>query len=257
LTEDITADPIGTRPTNFMVTPIMVADRLFYCTPYNRVCALDPPSGAEYWVFDPQVDISKEALSNCRAVSSWQDQNAGPGMCNHRIILVSLDARLIALDVNTGKRCNSFGGDGEVSLNKGRTEHRGSEYGITSAPAIIGDTAITGAFVQDSHPPDVPSGVVRAYNIRTGKFLWGWNPVHPDSPQVDDEGNFVACSTNVWSTISVDEELGLVIVPTGNSSPDYYGGGREAHLDYYSGSVVALNATECSVAWHYQTLHHD
>jgi quinoprotein glucose dehydrogenase len=256
-TEDTTLESMRTGPTNFMVTPIMVADTLFYCTPYNRVFALDPASGTEKWVFDPQVDMSKEGITNCRAVSSWQDQNAGPGMCNHRIILGTLDARLIALDANTGKRCNSFGGDGEVSLNEGLTEHQGSEYSITSAPAIIGDTVITGAFVQDSSRPDVPSGVVRAYNIRTGEFLWGWNPVHPDRPQVDDEGNFVAGSTNVWSTISVDEELGLVIVPTGNSSPDYYGGDRDGHLDYYSSSVVALNATDGSVVWHYQTVHHD
>ena len=103
----------------------------------------------------------------------------------------------------------------------------------------------------------MPSGVVRAYDIRSGEFIWGWNPVHPDRPQTDAEGNFTPGSTNVWSTISVDEELGLIIVPTGNSSPDYYGGDRDGHKDYYSSSVVALNASDGSVAWHYQTVHHD
>lgn len=257
LSEDTTAESMRTRPTNFMVTPIMVDDTVFYCTPFNRVFALDPATGVERWSFDPGVDMSKEGITNCRAVSSWQDSDDNKPLCNHRIILGTLDARLIVLDAKTGKRCADFGSNGEVSLNAGLTEHEAFEYGITSAPAIIGDTVITGAFVQDSRRPDIPSGVVRAYNIRTGEFLWGWNPVHPDRPQKDDQGNYVPGSTNVWSTISVDEDLGLVIVPTGNSSPDYFGGARDGHLDYYSSSVVALNAADGSVAWHYQTVHHD
>lgn len=257
LSEDTTAESMRTRPTNFMVTPIMVDDTVFYCTPFNRVFALDPATGVERWSFDPGVDMSKEGITNCRAVSSWQDSDDNKPLCNHRIILGTLDARLIVLDARTGKRCADFGSNGEVSLNAGLTDHEAFEYGITSAPAIIGDTVITGAFVQDSRRPDIPSGVVRAYNIRTGEFLWGWNPVHPDRPQKDDQGNYVPGSTNVWSTISVDEDLGLVIVPTGNSSPDYFGGARDGHLDYYSSSVVALNAADGSVAWHYQTVHHD
>jgi quinoprotein glucose dehydrogenase len=131
------------------------------------------------------------------------------------------------------------------------------EYAVTSAPAIIGNLIVTGAFVLDAHRPDVPSGVVRAYDVRTGAFVWGWNPVHPEHPQRDAEGNFVPGSTNVWSTISVDTERNLVIVPTGNSSPDYYGGDRGGHSDYYSSSVVALDAATGKVAWHYQTVHHD
>jgi quinoprotein glucose dehydrogenase len=257
LSEATSAESMRTRPTNFMVTPIMVDDTVYYCTPFNRVFALDPATGVERWSFDPQVDMSKEGITNCRAVSSWRDPDDNQQPCNHRIILGTLDARLIVLDARTGKRCAEFGSNGEVSLNAGLTEHEAFEYGITSAPAIIGDTVITGAFVQDSRRPDIPSGVVRAYNIRSGAFLWGWNPVHPDRPQVDEEGNYVPGSTNVWSTISVDEDLGLVIVPTGNSSPDYFGGARDGHLDYYSSSVVALNAADGSVAWHYQTVHHD
>ncbi|NOX49795.1 MAG: pyrroloquinoline quinone-dependent dehydrogenase, partial [Gammaproteobacteria bacterium] len=257
---------LRTRPSSFTGTPIMVVDTLYYCTPFNRVFALDPTTGAEKWVFDPEVNMVDENITNCRAVSSWRDTrthdtgnrpNSDQGVCQHRIILGTLDARLISLDAQTGKRCTEFGDNGEVSLTIGLTEHENSEYSITSAPAIIGDIVITGAFVQDSKRPDTPSGVVRAYDVRTGKFLWGWNPVHPSRPQIDEDGNYVPGSTNVWSTISVDEALGLVIVPTGNSAPDYYGGDRQGHLDYYSSSVVALNATDGTVAWHFQTVHHD
>ena len=101
---------------------------------------------------------------------------------------------------------------------------------------------VTGAYVTDSIRNDIPSGVVRAYNVRTGNFAWGWNPVHPDQQAKDSDHNFVAGSTNVWSTISVDEQRGLIIVPTGNTSPDYYGGDRAGLSDYYSSSVVALRA---------------
>ena len=114
LTEEVTADSMRTRPTSFMVTPIMVDDTVFYCTPYNRVFALDPASGEEKWVFDPKVDMSKESITNCRAVSSWKDADAPAASCSHRILLGTLDARLIAIDAKTGTRCEDFGDNGEV-----------------------------------------------------------------------------------------------------------------------------------------------
>ena len=141
LTEDTTAESMRTRPTNFMVTPIMVKDTVYYCTPFNRVFALNPASGEEKWVFDPQVDMSKEGITNCRGVSSWQDSsaNADPSQtCQHRIVTGTLDARLIVLDANTGKPCKDFGNNGEVSLSAGLNDHLAHEYSITSAPAIIG-----------------------------------------------------------------------------------------------------------------------
>lgn len=257
LGEELTEESRRNRPTNFIVTPIMVRGTLYYCTSYNRVFALDPATGKERWVFDPEIDMSQEGLTNCRAVSSWIDPEAPDAPCGHRIILGTLDARIIALDGATGKRCPAFGRNGEVSLAAGLSKHSGFEYSITSAPAIIGDLIISGAFVADSQRPDVPAGVVRAYNVRTGAFVWGWNPTHPDQPQADEIGTYTPGTTNVWSTISVDAERGLVIVPTGNSSPDYYGGDREGHLDYYSSSVVALEAATGKVVWNYQTVHHD
>lgn len=246
------------RPSSFIVTPIMVRDTVYYCTPFNRVFALDPATGEQRWEFNPKVDMQDEYLTNCRGVSSWVDPLAKEGeLCQHRIVTGTLDARLIALDGVTGKKCPNFGTNGEVDLSAGLTESTAIEYGITSAPAIINDLVITGAYVFDGKRNDVPSGVVRAYNIRSGEFVWGWNPVHPDQPQKDEAGNFVAGTTNVWGTISVDEKRNLVIVPTGNSSPDFYGGDRDGHLDYYSSSVVALAADTGKVDWNYQTVRHD
>ncbi len=257
LAETVSEELQGNRPTSFIGTPIVTGGRMYYCTPYNRVFALDPATGAEHWVFDPKVDMSQEGLSNCRGVSSWRTRQPQGSACEHRILLATLDARLIALDGATGKRCTDFGSNGEVDLTDGLTEHKGSEYGVTSAPAVIGDMVVTGAYVTDSIRNDIPAGVVRAYDVRTGSLAWSWNPVHPDQPQRDAEGRFTPATTNVWSTISADEARGLVILPTGNSSPDYYGGDRNGEQDYYSSSVVALNAADGTVAWHYQTVHHD
>ena len=251
-------DSAGQSASQFVNTPIVVEDRLYYCTPFNRVFALDPRTGKERWRFDPKVNMGLEHLTNCRAVSSWIDPEAQPGdACAHRIILPTLDGRIFALDGANGKRCAGFGDKGEIDLTEGLTEHGAREYGITSAPAIIDGKLVTGAYVLDSFRPDVPSGVVRAYDLRSGAFAWGWNPVPPGKPAVDTEGNFTAGTTNVWSTISVDAERNLVIAPTGNSSPDYYGGDRDGDLDYYSSSVVALDASTGEVVWHYQTVHHD
>jgi len=256
-TEAFSGDDIR-APSAFVGTPIVVNDTLYYCTPYNRVFALDPRTGEERWMFDPEVAHELEHLTNCRGVSSWIDDRApADALCAHRIIAPTLDGRILALDGRTGKPCADFGSNGQIDLTEGLTEHGAQEYGITSAPAILGDLIISGAYVTDSIRIDIPSGVVRAYDVRTGEFRWGWNPVPPGVSERDEDGNYRAGTTNVWSTISVDAERNLVIVPTGNSSPDYYGGHRDGDLDYYSSSVVALNADTGEVAWHYQTVHHD
>ncbi|MEM7096976.1 MAG: pyrroloquinoline quinone-dependent dehydrogenase [Pseudomonadota bacterium] len=241
----------------FAVTPIMVGRLLYYCTSYNRVFALKPHTGEVAWVFDPQVDMSKQGQSVCRGVSSWIDTEAVDSFCSHRILLGTLDGRLVALDAKSGKRCPSFGEGGEINLRTGLNDHEAWEYQITSAPAVIGDLVISGAMVADSYRDNAPAGVVRAYNIRTGEFAWGWNPTHPEHSAVADDGTYTPGTTNVWSTISVDPARNLVIVPTGNSSPDYYGGDRGGHLDYYSSSVVALDASNGNVVWNYQTVRHD
>ena len=251
------ADPDAPPPTPFMVTPIVVDDTLFYCTPFNRVFALDPRTGAERWVFDPKVDVTQEGLANCRGVSYWQDAAAPEAACGRRIILGTLDGRVIALDARSGERCADFGRNGEIDLSVGLTPHDAAEYGITSPPAILGDLLITGAYVIDSLHREVPSGVVRAYNVRTGAFTWGWNPVPPNAQERDADGNYLPGTTNVWSIISVDPELNRVFVPTGNTFADYYGGSRGEGFDHFSSSVVALDGSTGAVDWHYQTVHHD
>ncbi len=255
--------PNGPSPQSAMqVTPIVVEDTLYYCTPFNRVFALDATTGRERWVYDPGVDTGPVLLTNCRGVSSWKNPQPEGRACDHRIFTGTLDGRLIALDGATGKPCVDFGDNGQLDLRDGLGEHIRSEYSITSPPAILGDLVITGAMVLDNRRTDSPGGVVRAFNVRTGELQWYWDPLPPGArPELEDaRQRYQKGTTNVWSIISVDSQRKLVFVPTGNSSPDYYGGHRgdlAKGLDYYSSSVVALDGTTGEVVWHFQAVHHD
>ena len=107
-TEDVI--PNSSQQTSFQATPILVNDTLYYCTPYNRVFALDSETGEENWVFDPQINIEEKALLHCRGVASWIDENKTESdECYHRIITWTIDADLYAIDGKTGKLCSDFG----------------------------------------------------------------------------------------------------------------------------------------------------
>ena len=249
----------GTRGvgTSFQATPILVAGLLYYTSPYNRVFALDPATGEEEWTFDPQVGVDETLyLPPSRGVSSWIGDDTD-AVCGHRIIFGTIDGRLIALDASTGLICMDFGNHGTVDLTEGLTPlTRTRDYAVTSPPAIAGDLVIVGAWVIDGNHSDAPSGVVRAYDVRSGNFRWGWNAVAPDTSSYGANGDFRGATANVWSIISVDLDRNLVIVPTGNPYPDYYGRDRQG-FDYYSSSVVALDLNDGHVVWSFQTVHHD
>ena len=244
-------------PSSFQNTPIVVDGTLYFCTPTNRVIALDPETGAERWIFDPQVDVSNVYNMNCRGVSTWLDPERAEGeLCRRRIVTGTLDARLIALDARIGEPCPDFGEAGTVDLTGGIGDVAPGEYGVTSAPSILGDLIVTGSMVLDNRRVDSPGGVVRAFDVRSGELRWAWDPVLPEVSPSGEGVRYVRGTTNAWTTLSVDPKLGLVYVPTGNSSPDYYGGHRDG-LDHYSSSVVALDGATGEVRWHYQTVHHD
>ena len=249
--------------TSFQNTPIVVGDTLYGCTPLNRVFALDAETGKERWVHDPEVDLEGAILKICRGVSYWKDEEAATGSeCAERIFLGTLDARMVALDAKTGQACTDFGQAGAVDLSEGIGNRIPGEYGVTSPPLIIGDALVTGAMVLDNIRVDAPGGVVRAYDVRTGKQLWSWDPLPPGRRFVETTGSdgeivrYHRGTTNAWSILSGDAERGLVFVPTGNTAPDYFGAGRDG-LDYYSSSVVALDIKTGEPVWNFQTVHHD
>jgi quinoprotein glucose dehydrogenase len=239
----------------FEATPILTDGLLYLSTPFDQVIALEPETGAEKWRFDPKVDRNHEYSEvTSRGVSAWTDVRAPAGAaCKLRIFIGTIDARLIALDGKTGKPCAGFGNGGEVDLTRGVAygpEFRG-DYEVTSPSAVAGDLVITGSSIGDNAAVDMPRGVVRAYDARTGALRWAWDPIPWSEKQPLRTG-----AANAWSTISVDAARNLVFIPTGSASPDYYGGARPGD-NRWANSVVALKASTGALAWGFQPVHHD
>lgn len=258
-----TGDVVTKRPeimseTAFEATPILVEGTLYLPTPLNRVIALDPETGEERWVYDPQVDPSKSYANQLtsRGVAFWRD----PQNTSNRIFAATNDARLIALDATTGELCRNFGDDGQVDLNADAGEQMWhGEYQVTSPPVVTETLVVVGSAVADNVRVDAPSGVVRAFDARTGELRWAWDLAPPDFEPTPDQlsaAGYVLGTPNVWAPMSVDLERDLLFVPTGNPAPDYYGGERRG-IDFYGSSIVALRASTGEVVWHFQTVHHD
>ena len=235
------------RKAAFEATPILVEGTLYLSTPFDQVIALDPSSGKERWVFDPKVDRSQDYSEvTSRGVSTWVDSKRGKDdPCRRRIFIGTIDARLIALDAVTGKVCDGFG---DIDLTRGVSLKDRGDYQVTSPPAVIGDLVITGSSIGDNRRTDSERGIVRAFDARSGKLRWSFDPLPAG---LKDAG-----AANAWSVISTDLGRDLVFVPTGSASPDFYGGQRPGN-NGYANSVVALRASTGAVVWHFQVVHHD
>ena len=260
-TGDISDGTGDRRRSGFETTPILVDGTLYFSTPFNRVIALDPQTGAERWAYDPKSNLSwnyGDGLIN-RGVATWLDP-ARPARqpCRRRIFEATVDARLVGLDAATGKPCADFGTGGEVSLRNVPRYHDGW-YHMTSPPAVIDDIVVVGSAVDDNTRMDMASGVVRAYDARSGALRWKWDPIppNPSSAAAPEPGSsWRSGAANAWSIISVDPERHLVFVPTGSASPDFYGGSRLGD-NKWADSVVALHADTGELAWGFQLVHHN
>ena len=238
----------------FEATPILVDGKLFLSTPYDKVIALNAVTGAKLWDFDPDVEHPhgfSEVTS--RGVSAWRDTTAKAGrVCALRIFVGTLDARLIALDGQTGEPCADFGTSGETDLTNEVKLRDPGDYQVTSAPAIAKDVVITGSSEGDNRAVTLERGIVRGFDARTGKLRWTWDPIAPWAYQSTPRTG----AGNAWSTLSVDVGRDLVFIPTGSASPDYYGGFRKGD-NKWANSVVALKASTGEFVWGFQVVHHD
>lgn len=247
----------------FEATPLLVDGTLYLSTPFNRVIALDPVTGAERWKYDPNVNLLRgysEVTS--RGVSTWVDRRLkASDACRRRIFVATIDARLIALDAATGALCKDFGQDGQVDLTRDVNLVDRGDYQVTSPPAVIGDLLIVGSSLGDNRGVELERGIVRAYDARTGRLHWSWDPIPKDAADPahktwKGENSTRTGAANAWSVISVDPQRNLVFIPTSSPSPDFYGGERKGE-NRYANSVVALRASTGKVVWHFQVVHHD
>ena len=232
------------RKAAFESTAVMSGGTLYLSTPFDKVIALDPSTGRERWTFDPKIDRSREYSEvTSRGVAVWRSGGEA------RIFIGTISARLIALDAKTGKLCRDFGNGGILDLHADADAWWPPDYEVTSPPAIAGNLVIVGSSIGDNPNVDTGRGIVRAFDVHTGRQRWSFDPLLPMP-------NGRAGAANAWGVLSVDAARGLVFVPTSSPSPDYFGGLRPGD-DRHANSVVALSATTGRVAWHFQVVHHD
>lgn len=244
------------REYNFEVTPVKVGNTLFICTPHRQVIALDATTGDMRWKFDPKTDTSANEYLACRGVA-WSEVT-NDAVCPERVITTTADARMVALNAHTGQPCSSFGQNGYVSL----TDHMGKVppgfHYITSQPMVMSGHIVLGGWIYDNQSTGEPSGVVRAYDEKSGKLAWAWDMGRtPANATLKPGETFTRGTPNGWGTYTADPALGLIYIPLGNATPDYYGAGRRPFDDTYSSAIVALDINSGEERWHFQTVHHD
>jgi quinoprotein glucose dehydrogenase len=249
-------------------TPLMV-NGVIYTTGGTRrsVVALDAKTGEVMWVHSMREGAraanSPRQLSG-RGVSYWSD-----GRGDDRVIYVTTGYRLVELNAKTGAQIPSFGANGVVDLKvgvvKGNNEQidlESGEIGLHSTPAVAKDIVIVGSSMREG--ATVPThnntkGLVRAYDVRTGKKLWQFNTIpKPGDAGIETWENdswAVNGNTGVWNQITVDEDLGLVYLPVETPTSDYYGGHRPGN-NLFAESVVCVDLKTGQRKWHYQLVHH-
>ncbi|NIF82486.1 membrane-bound PQQ-dependent dehydrogenase, glucose/quinate/shikimate family [Comamonas sp. Tr-654] len=250
-------------------TPQQIGDRLYVCTAYGKVLALDVDTGEEKWKFDPEAKSPN--WQRCRGLgyfdgneaalrasgASGRSGDVAPG-CRRRLFLPTIDARLIALDPDSGKPCTDFGKDGVLDLTQGMGEVKEGWYQQTSAPLVAENLVIVGGRVADNFSTDEPSGVVRAFDVHSGKLVWAWDPGNAAITGQPPQGQtYTRNSPNVWGGMSYDARLGLAYLGTGNATPDFYAAQRTPEMEKNSSAIVAMDIRTGKPRWLYQTVHHD
>ena len=237
--------------TSTQSTPILLpaaaGESLVYCTPFNRVIALDPGSGKQRWTFEPNIDRRGDRPFRCRGVS-YAEETRTPvdGQCRHRLYLGTHDRKLWAIDATNGKPCEGFGEQGAVTL-YGAEGYVPGDVSNSSAPVVANGVVVIGSTVIDFARATTPRGTVKAFDTFSGQPLWQFDPLL---------GNPQSGSANVWAPMSIDAVHNMVYLPTSAASPDYYGVDRPGD-GLYANSVVALDLQSGAVRWHFQHVRHD
>ncbi|MCS4266481.1 membrane-bound PQQ-dependent dehydrogenase, glucose/quinate/shikimate family [Serratia sp. BIGb0163] len=244
-------------------TPLQIDHFLYSCSRNGVIAALDVDTGKATWTFD--ANERSPIWQRCRGLGYYEapkvvktQQQPERSTCSERIIQTTNTAKLIALDAKTGLRCAGFGHGGTVDLKQGMGEVKPGFYFQTSAPLVAGNKIVVGGWVVDNQEVGEPSGVIRAFDAETGELAWAWDLGNPAIDRLPPPGeSYTRGTPNMWSTAAYDEKLGLVYIPLGNTTPDYYGVLRTELENKYNSSLVALDVNTGKERWHYQTVHRD
>lgn len=233
--------------------PLMIAGVLYAPNAVGLVEAFDAATGATIWVQEPPPGEPSTGAAT-RGVAFWRDGG-------ETRIYALRNSQLWALDAKTGKLVTSFGSDGHVDLKAGLGDLGRAMVMWNFAPFVCKDVVMVGVSLNDNiKTREEPPGLVQAFDVRTGKRRWVFNPI----PRPGEIGNDTwendswsySGSANVWSAMSADEELGYAYLPTGSPTGDMYGGHRLGN-NLFGNSVVCVKCVTGERVWHFQTIHHD
>ncbi|WP_312406431.1 membrane-bound PQQ-dependent dehydrogenase, glucose/quinate/shikimate family [Rhizobium sp.] len=274
-TGDLRKEDQDSKEYTFEATPIKVNGALYFCTPHNIIQSLEPETGKVRWSFDPMMKRDPfYQHQTCRGVS-WNDSTAYTGPadstpdqqaaataavaeCPRRILASTVDARLFALNADTGELCKTFGTDGYVDLMEGMVDTNRATYQQTSAPMVTKDLIILGSAIADNYYENNPSGVIRAFDVRTGKVVWKFDASKPnDTAPLAPGEHYEPNSVVAWTQFAADETLGLAYIPFGNASPDQVGIARTPEQEAFVDALAALDLKTGQLKWKFQTSHHD
>ena len=241
----------GDGASQIQATPIIVDGVLYTTTPALNVVAVRADSGTEIWRFDPFANREREVHAN-RGVVYWSDGSA-------RRIFFTAARRLYSLDATTGHPDPAFGDSGWVDLGAGLGRDIGNAYLVATSPGVVyRDLLIQGTRVGEEEGS--APGDIRAYDVRTGRIRWTFHTIpRPGEAGYDTwpaDAWKTAGGANSWAGMSVDVDRGIVYVPTGSATPDFYGGARHG-ANLFANSLLALDAATGKRIWHFQTVHHD
>lgn len=252
----------------FEATPILYDGTLYLTTSSTNVVAVNAATGTLRWRHNSETRKDLHYASGVsRGVSLWVDESRPPDtVCRARIYAPTLDGRLLALDAATGTACADFGDHGAVNLLQDiRSQfHEGDEwrmYLVTSPPAVLDGKIIVGSSIGDNRAVLEELGTVRAFDARSGRLVWSWDPIPRDESNAvykdwSPESVKTASAANAWAPLSVDKARHVVFVPTGSASPDFFGGARPGD-NRWANSIVALDGDTGSLKWGQQLVHHD
>ncbi|HEY0528024.1 MAG TPA: PQQ-binding-like beta-propeller repeat protein [Gemmatimonadaceae bacterium] len=246
-----TGDAAPNTHSEIQATPIIVEGVLYTTTPALAVVALRADSGALLWRFDPFVNRERESHVN-RGVVYWSD-------AAEKRIFFSAGRRLYALDATTGRPVTSFGDSGSIDLAAGLSRDVGDASVVATSPGIVyQDLLIQGTRVGEGEGS--APGDIRAYDVRTGAIRWTFHTIpHPGEFGYNSWPRDAwrdAGGANSWPGMSVDGARGIVYIPTGSATPDFYGGARLG-ANLFANTLLALDARTGKLIWHFQSVHHD
>ncbi|MEI4487563.1 membrane-bound PQQ-dependent dehydrogenase, glucose/quinate/shikimate family [Frigidibacter sp. MR17.14] len=256
-------------------TPLQIGRSVYLCTASNTVISVDADSGAENWrhafpteskvwvrcrglaYFDADAPLVQPTRGDTTPVTPVA-LPAEATECRRRIIMNTIDAVLVALDADTGATCTGFGDEGRVDLKAGLGDAKAPLYSLTSPPLVAGTTIVTGGRVADNVALDMPGGVMRGFDVITGRMKWAFDPGVPaDRTAPQPPATFTRSTPNVWAPMTYDAASNTVFLPVGNAAIDLWGVMRTPEDEKYGASILALDATTGAEKWVYQTVHHD